>query len=307
MGEIASGPAGRRERGGLPRPVDQRLHQQLQRRHRLRHPRRPSPSADARVVGRAIAGALNQQYGAHPGRLHRCLPAAAGDGPGHAWAASSCRSRTAAASATPRSTAAKAFMAAAGKAPELGPMFSSYQINVPQLDADLDRTKAKQHGRFGDRRLRHHADLPRLALRERLQPLRPHLPGSRPGRRAVPRQAGRHRQLKTRNNKGEMVPLSSCSRCARPSARNGVRYNGFTRRRHQWRPGPASLRRRPGGDAEDRSPKPCRAASSFEWTDLTYQKILAGNAGLGLPAQRAAGVPGAGRAVRELTCRWRSS
>ena len=45
---------------------------------------------------------------------------------------------------------------------------------------------------------------PRLALRERLQPLRPHLPGHRAGRRAVPRHAPR---------------TSSCSRCATPAAR----------------------------------------------------------------------------------------
>ncbi|WP_162789100.1 efflux RND transporter permease subunit, partial [Bacillus sp. K6W] len=32
------------------------------------------------------------------------------------------------------------------KTPELGPSFSSYQINVPQLNADLDRVKAKQLG-----------------------------------------------------------------------------------------------------------------------------------------------------------------
>src|SRR3546814_1040218 len=42
--------------------------------------------------------------------------------------------------------AAQAFMAAARKAPELGPAFSSFQINVPQLDVDLDRVKAKQLG-----------------------------------------------------------------------------------------------------------------------------------------------------------------
>lgn len=28
--------------------------------------------------------------------------------------------------------------------PELAGVFSSYQINVPQLDVDIDRTKAKQ-------------------------------------------------------------------------------------------------------------------------------------------------------------------
>jgi len=42
--------------------------------------------------------------------------------------------------------AAQAFMKAAQKEPALGPMFSSYQINVPQLDVALDRVKAKQLG-----------------------------------------------------------------------------------------------------------------------------------------------------------------
>lgn len=42
--------------------------------------------------------------------------------------------------------ASKDFMAAAAKQPELGLMFSSYEINVPQLDVELDRTKAKQQG-----------------------------------------------------------------------------------------------------------------------------------------------------------------
>ncbi|MDP0964879.1 efflux RND transporter permease subunit, partial [Klebsiella pneumoniae] len=42
--------------------------------------------------------------------------------------------------------ATQAFMAKARQTPELGPSFSSYQINVPQLNADLDRVKAKQLG-----------------------------------------------------------------------------------------------------------------------------------------------------------------
>ena len=49
-----------------------------------------------------------------------------------------------------------------------------------------------------------------LALRQRLQPLRPHLPGDRAGRR---RSSASHAedigQLKTRNAPGEMVPLGS--------------------------------------------------------------------------------------------------
>src|SRR5690606_23406828 len=43
-------------------------------------------------------------------------------------------------------TVTKQFLARAAEAPELGPAFSSYQINVPQLDVDLDRNRAKQLG-----------------------------------------------------------------------------------------------------------------------------------------------------------------
>jgi hypothetical protein len=40
----------------------------------------------------------------------------------------------------------KAFMGKAYQAPELAGLFSSFQINVPQLYADIDRTKARQLG-----------------------------------------------------------------------------------------------------------------------------------------------------------------
>src|SRR3546814_9736506 len=42
--------------------------------------------------------------------------------------------------------ATKAFMAKAAAAPELAGLFSGYQVNVPQLDANIDRTKARQLG-----------------------------------------------------------------------------------------------------------------------------------------------------------------
>ena len=42
--------------------------------------------------------------------------------------------------------ATQAFLKRAAQTPELGPTFSSYQINVPQLNVDLDRVKAKQLG-----------------------------------------------------------------------------------------------------------------------------------------------------------------
>src|SRR5205085_8918366 len=42
--------------------------------------------------------------------------------------------------------ATKAFIARAMKTPELVGMFSGYQVNVPQLYADIDRVKARQLG-----------------------------------------------------------------------------------------------------------------------------------------------------------------
>ena len=42
--------------------------------------------------------------------------------------------------------AMKAFLAKAYQTPELAGVFSSFQINVPQLFADVDRTKAKRLG-----------------------------------------------------------------------------------------------------------------------------------------------------------------
>ena len=38
------------------------------------------------------------------------------------------------------------FMAKASQAPELAGLFTSWQVNVPQLYADIDRTRARQLG-----------------------------------------------------------------------------------------------------------------------------------------------------------------
>src|SRR3546814_7514680 len=61
------------------------------------------------------------------------------------------------------SKATEAFLAEARKTPELGPAFSSYQINVPQLDVKVDRVKAKQQGiALTDRSEEHTSELQSL-------------------------------------------------------------------------------------------------------------------------------------------------
>ena len=76
---------------------------------------------------------------------------------------------------------------------ELAGLFTSFRANTPWLYLDIDRTQAKTMGVSMSRRLQHAASLPRLAVRQRLQPLRPHLAGERAGRRRFP-QANRRPQ-----------------------------------------------------------------------------------------------------------------
>ncbi|GAB2906853.1 efflux RND transporter permease subunit [Paralcaligenes sp. KSB-10] len=177
--------------------------------------------------------------------------------------------------------AAQAFLAEARKTPELGPAFSSYQINVPQLNVDLDRVKAKQLGipitdvfdtmqiylgslyvndfnRFGRvYQVRAQADAPFRAKAEDIL------------------------QLKTRNRAGEMVPLSSLVKVTPTyGPEMVVRYNGYTSADINSGPAPGYSSDQAQAAAERVAAKTLPRGVKFEWTDLTYQQMLAGNAGI---------------------------
>ncbi len=177
--------------------------------------------------------------------------------------------------------AASAFLAEAAKTPELGPAFSSYQINVPQLDVDLDRVKAKQLGvpisnvfdtmqiylgslyvndfnRFGRvYQVRAQADAPYRSQPEDIL------------------------RLETRNRDGLMVPLSSLVHVSPGfGPEMVVRYNGYTAADINSGPAPGYSSDQAQQAAERIAEKVLPRGVKFEWTDLTYQQILAGNAGL---------------------------
>ncbi len=177
--------------------------------------------------------------------------------------------------------AAQAFIAAASQTPELGPMFSSYQINVPQLDVDLDRTKAKQQG---------------VSVTDVFDTMQIYLGSlyvndfNRFGRvyqvraqadaqfRSHPEDIG---QIKTRNAMGEMVPLSSLVKVSQTyGPEMVVRYNGYTAADINGGPAPGFSSSQAEAAAERVAKKTLPQGVKFEWTDLTYQKILAGNAGV---------------------------
>ena len=162
--------------------------------------------------------------------------------------------------------------------PGLGGVFSMFTVNVPQLDADVDRVKAKTQG------------IPLQNLFETLQIYLGSLyvnDFNRFGRTfEVVAQADapfRARaaditQLKTRNDKGEMVPLGAIVKVTETHGPDRVmRYNGYpaaeinggARAGLQFRAG----RSRHGRLVTDNLPR----GMAYEWTELTYQRILAGN------------------------------
>ena len=86
----------------------------------------------------------------------------------------------------------RGLLVAANGQPELAGVFSTYAADTPQIYLDIDRDKAQVLGvKISDIFNALQSTLGRL-LRQRLQPVRPHLAGQHPGRDAVPRQRRRH-------------------------------------------------------------------------------------------------------------------
>jgi multidrug efflux pump len=174
-----------------------------------------------------------------------------------------------------------AFVKKAAETPELSRTFSNYEINVPQLDVELDRVKAKQLGvsvkdvfdtmqiYLGSLYVNDFNDFGRV-YQVRVQADAPF--------RATAADIG---QLKTRNDQGMMVPLSSLV-TVKPSygPEMVVRYNGYTAADINGGPAPGYSSGQAQAAAERIAAEVLPRGVKFEWTDLTYQQILAGNAAL---------------------------
>jgi NodT family efflux transporter outer membrane factor (OMF) lipoprotein len=162
--------------------------------------------------------------------------------------------------------------------PGLGGVFSTFTVNVPQLDADIDRVKAKQQG------------VPLQNLFETMQIYLGSLyvnDFNRFGRtyQVVAQADAKFRErpenitrLKTRNAEGQMVPLGTLVKVREAYGPDrAMRYNGYPAAEINGAPAPGFS----SGQAEaimtklvdENLPK----GMASEWTDLTYQRILAGN------------------------------
>jgi multidrug efflux pump len=179
---------------------------------------------------------------------------------------------------TALSDALQAFLAKASKAPELGPSFSTYQINVPQLQVDLDRENAKQLGvpitdvfntmqAYLGSQYVNDINLFGRVFQVRVQADAPF--------RAHPEDIG---LLKTRNNAGQMIPLSSLVKVSNTfGPENVVRYNGFTAADVNGGPAPGYSSGQAQAAVERIAAETLPRGFKIEWTDLTYQQIITGN------------------------------
>ena len=165
--------------------------------------------------------------------------------------------------------------------PELADVFSSFQINVPQLQVNVDREKAKSHG---------------VAVDDIFDTLQVYLGSlyvndfNRFGRtyqvnvqadQSFREDAEQISRLKVRNQQGEMIPLGAFVDVKRSAGPDRVmHYNGYPTAEINGAPAPGYS----SGQAEAAIAKiladTLPNGMTYEWTDLTYQQILAGNSAI---------------------------
>jgi multidrug efflux pump len=166
----------------------------------------------------------------------------------------------------------------AHQTPEVAGAFSSFQVNVPQLFADVDREKVKRQG---------------VKLDDVFQTLQVYLGSmyvndfNQFGRtyqviaqadapfRASAENIG---QLKVRNDRGEMVPLASLMTVRQSFGPDQVlRYNAYPAADVNGAAAPGYSSGQAIAAMERLAAETLPNGIEFEWTELTYQQILAGN------------------------------
>ncbi len=160
-------------------------------------------------------------------------------------------------------------------------MFSSYQVNVPQLYADIDRTKARQLGvAVTDVFDTMQIYLGSLYVNDFNRSAAPIRCSCRPMRRSarVPTTSGSSRCARAR---GEMVPLAALVKVKQSTGpERAMRYNGFLAADINGAPAPGYSTGQAQAAIARIAAETLPKGISYEWTELTYQQILAGNTAL---------------------------
>jgi len=171
---------------------------------------------------------------------------------------------------------------ALSQVPGMGFPLSSYQSNVPQLEAIVDRTKAKAQG---------------VAINDVFETLQVYLGSSyindfnRFGRtyQVIAQADGPFRdeiedirKLRTRNQLGQMVPIGSMVAVDQAYGPDPViRYNGYPAADILGESDPRVLSSAQALSVVERvAPQVLPRGMTFEWTDLSYQQVTQGNAAM---------------------------
>ncbi|MGJ8689216.1 MAG: efflux RND transporter permease subunit [Gammaproteobacteria bacterium] len=165
--------------------------------------------------------------------------------------------------------------------PELAGVFSNYRINSPQLFADLDRDKAVQLG---------------LSIPEIFDTMQIYLGSAYVndlnmfGRtyQVVAQADSEYRdspeditQLQVRNRDGDMVPLGTVMHVEESyGPTSAQRYNGYRAGDINGGPAPGYSSGEAQAAMERILDETLPEGIEYEWTDMTYQEILAGNTAL---------------------------
>jgi multidrug efflux pump len=169
-------------------------------------------------------------------------------------------------------------IAKASQRKELAGVFSGFQVNVPQIDLEVDREKAKSAG------------VPLQNIYDTMQMYLGSLyvndfnrfgrtyqvnAQAEPGFRLNAADIGR---LKTRNGRGDMIPLASFVTARETSGPDRVpHYNGYLAAELNGAAAPGFSSGQAQAAIEEVLAQELPNGMTYEWTDLTFQQILAGN------------------------------
>jgi len=163
-------------------------------------------------------------------------------------------------------------------APALAGLFSSFQVSVPQIDANVDRERVKSYG---------------VSLTDVFETLQVYLGSlyvndfnrfgrtyqvnaqAESGFRLQPEQI---RRLQTRSDRGAMVPLGSLVTVSRGYGPDQVmHYNGFPAAEINGGPAPGFSSGQAQAAIAGILDRQLPSGMSYEWTELAYQELIAGN------------------------------
>ncbi|MEO6005791.1 MAG: efflux RND transporter permease subunit [Opitutus sp.] len=177
--------------------------------------------------------------------------------------------------------ATQGLVAKANATPGLAGVFTGFTINTPQLDADVDRAKAKSQG---------------VPLQNVFETMQINLGSlyvndfNRFGRtyQVIAQADAEFRQkpedilrLKTRNNAGQLVPLGSVVTVKETYGPDRVvRYNGYPAAEINGAAAPGFSSGQAEAIMEKIAKENLPKGMVLDWTELTFQKIVAGNTGV---------------------------